>query len=130
MITGIFIAAPEGHQWALRIEEFESALQQRFPDVRTATRHSPVTGNRALDFDVEINGEDVWGSYVDRTNLVLAEGEPSLWAESVTWFLSLLPDDASAVAMVEANPDEVAPVRRDANADSITLLLESLCERA
>lgn len=129
MNDAIFIAAPPGTSWPLDLDTLDRRLQERFADVRASLKHAPVRDQDYLEFQTTIDGLPRHGSYFDRTHLILRDGPPALWADTVAWFLSLLPLDAEAVVMLETNPEHVAPLSRTAVPDQITALLEEL-ERA
>lgn len=128
MMTTIFIAAPEPGTWPLPLDQFEPRVQERWPEAETFLRHAPVTDEDYLDFQVEIDGMTRTASYFDRSNLILNDGDPAFWAETVRWFLQLLPADTQAVAMVEVNPEYTVPVPPGASAEQIRDLLDGLAE--
>jgi hypothetical protein len=122
----IYIAAPPGTTWPLDRDTLDQRLQERFPDLRASLKHAPVRDQDYLDFETTLEGLPRHGAYFDRTHLILRDGPPALWADTVAWFLSLLPHDAEAVVMLEANPEHVAPLPRTATPEQITALLGEL----
>lgn len=129
MNDAIYIAAPPGTTWPLDLDTLDQRLQERFADLRAFLKHAPVRDQDYLEFQTTLEGLPRHGSYFDRTHLILRDGPPSLWADTVVWFLSLLPADAEAVVMLETNPEHVAPLSRTAGPEQISALLEEL-ERA
>ncbi|MFF4751471.1 hypothetical protein ACWD5R_05530 [Streptomyces sp. NPDC002514] len=81
-----------------------------------------------LDFQLDLEGMTRTVSYYDHSNLILGDGDPEFWADTIVWFLGLLPADADAVAMVEVNPEHTAPIPPRADAETIHALLEGLAE--
>jgi hypothetical protein len=122
----IYIAAPPGTTWPLDLDALDQRLQERFPDLRAFLKHAPVRDQHYLDFQTTLEGLPRHGSYFDRTHLILRDGPPQLWADTIAWFLSLLPEDAEAVAMLETNPEHLAALPRTASAEQISVLLEEL----
>jgi hypothetical protein len=122
----IYIAAPPGTHWPLDLDTLDLRLQERFPDLRAFLKHAPVRDQDYLDFQTTLEGLPRHGTYFDRTHLILRDAPASLWAETIAWFLSLLPPDAEAVAMLETNPEHTAPMPRTATPEQITALLDEL----
>ncbi|MFD8781274.1 hypothetical protein [Kitasatospora sp. NPDC059599] len=126
----IFIAAAPGTTWPPSRDDAEEHLLTRFPDTRTWRKHAPATGRDYLDFQVEIDGEIRLGSYFEHRNLVLTDGTPDVWADTIAWFLNLLPADSRVVAVVESNPDSVRAIPPGADAEQIREILQSLVDIA
>jgi hypothetical protein len=103
----------------------ESQLRTRWPEVHTAARHSSATDEDYLAFELDLDGERRHGSYFDRKYLLLEDGTPTFWAETITWFLALLPSDAHVVCMTDAVPEPI-PMPRHANADQVVSALALL----
>lgn len=122
----IFIAAPPGTIWPLTLDGVEQQLRQRFPDVAIYRRHASVSGVDYLDFQVTVDEMARISSYFDDGKLVLNDGSSADWADTIVWFLGLLPLGTPAVAMLEENPDEVVPVSSGASAAAIEALLDGL----
>ncbi|MGA5823691.1 hypothetical protein ACPC54_38230 [Kitasatospora sp. NPDC094028] len=122
----IFIAAAPGTTWPLSCDDAEEHLRTRFPDVRTWHKHAPVSDTDYVDFQVEIDGTVRLGSYFEHRNLVLNDGTPEVWADTIAWFLALLPTEARTVAVVESNPDNVRTIRPGADTGEIRDLLDTL----
>ncbi|MGW3124575.1 hypothetical protein ACWDBW_47050 [Streptomyces sp. NPDC001107] len=129
MQDGIFIAAPPGTDWPLTMEEFEARIRERCPDVLCTSKHAVIGDEDYLAFEADIDDERRHGSYFDHAQLILRDAPPAFWADTIVWFLSLLPAGTPAVAMVETNPD-IAPVPPGASADEIRNLLEGLQDAA
>jgi hypothetical protein len=128
MQDAIFIAAPPGTSWPLTCQDVEQHLQARFPHARTFQKFAPVSSKNYVDFEVTLGDMARHGSYFDNSNLILRDGSPEFWADTIVWFLSLLPTGTSAVAMVEGNPELIEPIAVGASQDEIQDLLESLIE--
>lgn len=129
MQDAIFIAAPPGIDWPLTMDDFEAGIRERHPDVLCTAKHEPIGDEDYLAFEVDIDDERRHGSYFDRAQLILRDAPPAFWADTIVWFLSLLPAGTPAVAMVETNPDP-APIPPQASADDIRNLLEALQDTA
>jgi hypothetical protein len=129
MQDGIFIAAPPGADWPLTIEDFEVRILERYPDALCTAKHEAIGDEDYLAFEVDIEGERRHGSYFDRAQFILRDAPPAFWADTIVWFLSLLPAGTPAVAMIETNPD-IVPVPPGASADEIRNLLEALQDAA
>jgi hypothetical protein len=125
MSDGIFIAASPNTLWPLEIDGFEGRVRTRWPDVRTETRHAPTSDEDYLAFELDIDGERRHGAYFDRRCLLLEDGTAAFWADTIAWFLSLLPTDAQVVCMTEAVARPI-PMSRHADAAQIVTVLESL----
>ncbi|MFF0390495.1 hypothetical protein ACFYS8_17660 [Kitasatospora sp. NPDC004615] len=125
-MNAIYIAAPEGITWPLSGQDVERHLETRFPDVQIWHKYAPVSRSAYLDFEIDIDGEPRHGSYFDHRHLILRDAEPGFWADTIAWFLGLLPPGTNAVAMVESNPDEIRPVPAVATIRQITDLLDGL----
>jgi hypothetical protein len=128
MLTTIFIAAPKRGTWPLTLDQFDMRLRERWPQAETFAHHAPISNEDYLDFQIDLDGVTRTASYYDRSNLILGDGDPEFWADTIVWSLGLLPADAQAVAMVEANPEYTAPVPQGASAEAIRLLLDGLAE--
>jgi hypothetical protein len=128
MMTTIFVAAPGPRTWPLTLEQFAARLGERWPQAGIFAHHAPVSDEDYLDFQVDLEGMTRTGSYYDRSNLILGDGDPEFWADTIVWFLGLLPADAEAVAMVEVNPEHTAPIPPGADAETIRALLDGLAE--
>jgi hypothetical protein len=121
----IFIAAAPATTWPLDLTGFGERLRDRWPEVRLTARPALAPNHGRLAFELDIDGERRHGTYFDRRYLVLEDGTPRFWAETIAWFLALLPADAQVVCLTEAVPEPV-PLRRDADADQVVAVLESL----
>jgi len=129
---GIFIAAQEGTEWPLTLNEFSDHLCKRWPDVRLLTHHSPVTNKDYLSFQVRrphsiyADHFPLYGCYFVNQHLALEEGTIEEWADTIAWFLTLLPEDSPTVCLLEAvfiptplpntsSPEEVAAILNELN---------------
>jgi hypothetical protein len=123
----LFIAAPQGARWPLTLDEVEAHLRQRFPDAVITRETMATSGEPYLDFHVRLaDGTPRQGVYVERGNLVLSDGLPADWAETIAWFLGLLPPGTPTVVMVEDNPVPVPLPEATTTPEAIQELLENL----
>jgi hypothetical protein len=125
MRTTIFLSPPEGDTWPLAVDAAEPLFRDRWPGINPIRGEGHPATRRLLDFDLHLNGDRVSVVFQDGGPLVLNDGTPAQWAETIAWFLSLLPADASVVTMTEYNPTPV-PLDRNASADNVRRLLDSL----
>lgn len=124
----ILICAAPDTRWPLTLAEFESSLRGRWPNVRTWVEHSPRTNDDHVTFGVDFDDYTRHGTFFNGQQLALHDDVPSFWADTIEWFLSLLPSDARVVGIMEAVPEmEVIP--RDATADQIVTILDDLNSR-
>lgn len=129
MQDAIFIAAPPGTSWPLDMQTLGLRLRDQLPDVHvSAPRQAGSSGEDYIDFQATVDGQLRTGSYFDRATLILRDGPPELWADTIVWFLAQLSGGATAVAMVESNPEQVAPVPPTATAAEVRALLEQLAD--
>jgi hypothetical protein len=125
----IFIAAPPGASWQLDLQTLGARLSDQLPDVHvSASLQAGPSGEDYIDFQAIVDGQLRTGSYFDRATLILRDGPPDLWADTIVRFLRQLPGDATAVAMVESNPEQIAPVPRTANAAAVQALVDQLTD--
>ncbi len=122
----IFIAAPPNARWPLTLDGVEGQLRQRFSDVEIFRRHAAVSDRDYLDFQITVDGLIRISSYFDDGRLILNDGSSADWADTIVWFLGLLPPGTPAVAMIEENPDETAVIPPGAKAQAIEALLDGL----
>jgi hypothetical protein len=123
----LYVGAPQGQQWPLTLDVAEAHLRQRFPDAPISRETMAVTGEPYLSFDVQLaDGVTRHGIYVDRDNLALSDGTPADWADTIAWFLGLLPAGTPTVVMVEEEPVPVPLPAATTTPDAIRELLESL----
>lgn len=123
----LFLGAPPGQNWPLSLDDVEPRLRERFPDAYIARRESAITGKSRLSFTVKLaDGTPRHGIYVDHDNLALTDGDASVWADTIAWFLSLLPPGTPTVVMRGEGPvtaDLPAQIRTP---DAITAFFSSL----
>lgn len=128
MQGSIFIAATPGTSWPLDLDTVSRHWRERFPDTQLFRKHAPVSDTDYVDFQLELDGEIRACSYFADSKLILNDGTSTLWADTIVWFLRLLPAGSTAVAMVEVNPDEIAPVPAGVDAAAIVGLLDRLAD--
>jgi hypothetical protein len=119
----LYLAAPEGKSWPIDLEAAEGHFRHRWPDAYMSRQVSAVTGQPYLTFDL-VNG--LRGIYSAHTHcLSLSEGSPEDWAETIVWFLSLLPKGVPVVAMADGD-FRLVPVGPAASVPEIKELYERL----
>jgi hypothetical protein len=123
--SSLYLVAPEGQPWPISLEAAEASLRAHWPAARITRQTSAVNGATYLSFDVTVNGTPRWGTYADRTGLSLSEGSPADWADTIAWFLTLLPAGSTALAAAEENP-ELTPLPPEATAPTVRELYERL----
>ncbi|GII26451.1 hypothetical protein [Planosporangium mesophilum] len=127
MSGSLFIAAPPGVQWPLSLDDVEAFLRQRFPDAMITRETLATSGEPYLDFDVRFpDGMTRHGVYVERGSLMLSDGTPADWADTIAAFLALLPPGTPTAVMVEDEPVPVPLPEGTTTPDAIRELLESL----
>lgn len=101
----LYLGAPEGQAWPLSIEQVEPRLRERFPDSAILRKTSLVTRKTRLSFTIPFpDGNRRHGIYIDHDNLALSDGEVADWADTIAWFLGLLPPGTPCVAMRGEGP--------------------------
>ncbi|GIH03951.1 hypothetical protein Rhe02_20180 [Rhizocola hellebori] len=125
----LYVAAPEGQTWPIDLDDAEASIRRRWPNARFERPSSAVTGGSYLSFDVVVGGMPRYGTYVSRSHLTLSQGSPQDWAETIVWFLQLLPPGTPALAMAEDNP-ELEPVPSGASVQDVIDLYERLEQQA
>jgi hypothetical protein len=123
----LYVVIPEDEPWPVGLDEVETLLRQRWPTAMVTREASAVTGIQYLSFDVELNGAARWGTYSQRTGFSLSEGFPADWADTVAWFLGLLPAGTRALAAADGNL-ELVPLPPSPSADEVRALYERLLE--
>ena len=98
--------------WDLTAEEFRRRLVSFRPDARTNAGYQQHDGDY-LEFDLDFGGERHDGNYWPGEQLVLYDYPFEEWAPVISWFLGLLPGDASAQCFLDA-----VPIPRDLPRDS------------
>lgn len=121
----IIVAAEPGTDWPLSIADFADRLRERWPDARTWTSHSPITDGDYVEFEVGTAEESRSGSYFERQQLDLSDGTPDDWADTIAWFLRLLPATSRAVCLLAAVP-EPTPLPRTSSPTEIAAILNEL----
>jgi hypothetical protein len=125
MSDKLVIAATPGTTWPLDLDTAETKIRERFPGVVTSRHIGATTGLEYVSFDVEIDDMMRHGIYVDGGNLTLSDGTPADWADTIAWFLSLLPPGTEAVALSEQN-GELAYIPPNASAEQLQSILDRL----
>jgi hypothetical protein len=125
-VTALFLAAPPGTTWTLPAEVFEEQLRRRFPDASIRHADSRISDAHYIIFNVPLDGMSRGGGYTVGRDLNVDDGTPAEWADTLAWFLSLLPPDSGVVAMAENNPRTIVPVPRDMDAADLQSLFEQL----
>jgi hypothetical protein len=125
--TTILVCAPEGRTWPLSASTLATQLRERAADIRvTDPRQENLGGGTYISFEFPLNGEIRHANYVEGSQLSLHDGSPSDWAETISWFLNLLPSGTPAIALVEVNPEGMATIPPGADAASVEALLDRL----
>jgi hypothetical protein len=123
----LFLGAPQGQSWPLSLDDVEPRLRERFPDAYIQRRESAVTGKSRLSFTVRLaDGTPRHGIYVDRDNLALSDGDATVWADTIAWFLSLLPSDTRTVVMRGEGPTTAELPAQIRTPDGIAAFFSSL----
>lgn len=125
--SGLYVVAPEGEPWPMSLDAAEARFRQHWPTVMITRQVSVVNNTPYLSFDVEVNGVSRWGTYSDRIGLALSDGSPADWADTIAWFLGLLPAGTRALAAAEENP-ELTPLPAAATAQDIREVYERLVQ--
>jgi hypothetical protein len=121
----LYIVAPQGTTWPLDLDTAEQRLRERFPTAITSRQTAQASARDYLSFDIPIDGTPRHAIYVNGFNLTLSDGTPGDWADTISWFLSLLPRGTPAIAMTEHNsqPTSLPP---DASPEVIRDVLDNL----
>jgi hypothetical protein len=109
MYGDLYLGPPQGYPWPLSVPALEAALRVRFPDMLAVVRPSAVIPDQVLSFEVALaDGEKRRGTFTSSGVLSLSDGTPEDWADTIAWYLSLLPPETPVIAMVE--DDIMAPL--------------------
>jgi hypothetical protein len=122
---GIIVAAAQGTEWPLSLADFAGQLRTRWPEVRTWTDHSPAAGRDYVEFQIGGVGETRSGAYYERKQLDLGDGTPDDWADTISWFLHLLPPGTPSVCLLEAVP-VVTPLPGTSSPAQVAAILNEL----
>jgi hypothetical protein len=123
----LFLGAPQGERWPLSLDQVEPLLRARFPDASVERRSSRVTGKNRLSFAVPSgDGTQRHGIYVDHDNLALSDGSPADWADTIAWFLALLPPGTTTVAMRGEGPDVIPLPPQIRSIDAVRAFFEAI----
>lgn len=124
----IIIAPAEGSEWPLSIADFAARLRERMPDAHTTTQRLPgPDGDPYYTFQFGQPGGRRHGAYFERHNLSLSDGTIEDWADTIAWFLRLLPESTPTVCALEAVPIPTAMPTRS-TPEQITAILNELNE--
>lgn len=121
----IIVAAEPGTDWPLSLTDFADQLRGRWPDARTWVRHSPVTDGDYVAFEVGVAEQSRSGAYFEHRQLDLSDGTPEDWADTIAWFLRLLPATSQPVCLLAAVP-EPTPLPRTSSPTEIAAILNDL----
>jgi hypothetical protein len=124
----LYFGPGPGAAWPLTVPAVEEALRSRFPSARFLHRTMPTDGQPYLRFELDMSdGETRKGTFGSNGMLSLAEGTPETWADTVAWYLSLLPPATSVYAFVEESPTDPAPVPETVTSpEAVVAFLHSL----
>jgi hypothetical protein len=125
MRTTIFLSPPEGDTWPLDVAAAEPLFRDRWPSISPMRGTGHPASRQSIDFHVKLADQTVSVVYQDAGPLVLNDGTPEEWADTIVWFLNLLPAGTSVVTMTDFNPSPV-PLDRTAGGDYIRRLLDTL----
>ena len=127
MSSTLYIVAPEGRPWPIGLDAAEASLREHWPTASVKRVVSAVNGKPYLSFDVQLNGIARWGTYAasDVTCLSLSDADPAGWADTIVWFLGLLPAGSTALAAVAENP-KMIPLPPTASAQDVREAFERL----
>jgi hypothetical protein len=113
--------------WPLGAATLTSRLRERVPGVRvTDPKQENLGSDTYISFEFPLHDEVRHANYIEGSQLSLHDGSPADWAETISWFLGLLPSGTPAIALVEANPEGMATILAGADAAAIEALLDRL----
>jgi hypothetical protein len=118
MYTDIYVLEQDETPFPIEHDAFDAALRGRFPQVE-AGRYEDVDGTVGTTFLLEMDGEMRRGLYLPSGALVLQDGDGKLWADTIAWFLELLPEDNRAALMTEFDTDRPLPISSRATAAEV-----------
>jgi hypothetical protein len=124
----IIVAAEPGTDWPLSLTDFADRLRGRWPDARTWTRHSPITNADYVAFEVGVAEQSRSGAYFPHRQLDLSDGTPEDWADTIAWFLRLLPATSHPLCLLSAVP-EPTQLPRTSSPTEIAAILNGLNDR-
>lgn len=123
----IIIAPAEGSEWPLSLAEFADRLRERIPNAHTSVEHSPATNGDYYTFQFGEPGQRRYGAYFERVNLSLSDGTIEDWADTIAWFLRLLPERMPTVCLLEAVPIPT-PLSTRSTPEQVATILNELNE--
>lgn len=104
MSPQLHLVAVEGTAWPLGAAEFARVARMRWPDAVIDTDPVATIATPHVTFDIEIDQMARYGMYVQAEQLVLNAGSPEDWADTVVWFLGLLPRGSGVECFTDAAP--------------------------
>jgi hypothetical protein len=125
MRTTIYLGAAPGHHWPIDLDTAEVQLRRRWPEIVVRRLDSHVTGKQRLSCDVIVDDQPMPLIYEADGPLVLEDGDPAVWADTIAWWLSLLPAGTPTVTMTDANTNPVA-IETTSDAAQVRELLDRL----
>jgi hypothetical protein len=96
--------------------------------VRIFTHYSPAINKNCMSFYISLAEQTRYGAYFEHHNLSLSDGSIEDWADTVAWFLTLLPADAQTVCLLEAVPIPT-PLPNTCTAEEAAAILNELDSR-
>jgi hypothetical protein len=125
----IIIAPAEGSEWPLSLADFADRLRERIPDAYTTRQQLPGrNGDPYYTFQFDQLDNRLYGAYFERHNLSLSEGTIEEWADTIAWFLRLLPESTPTVCLLEAVPIPT-PLPSRSTPEQVAAILHELNER-
>lgn len=125
----IIIAPDEGSAWPLSLADFAERLRERIPDVHMSIKHSASTDGDYYRFQFGAPGQLRYGTYFEHHHLGLSAGTIEDWADTIAWFLRLLPERTRTVGLLEAVPIPT-PLPSRSTPQQIVAILNGLNESA
>ncbi len=122
----MYLVAAEGTSWPIDLRTAESHFRQRWPAALVGLHTSAVTSHPYVTFAVVIGATQLHGTYTEHPHcLSLSHGGPQDWAETLVWFLTLLPRNVPVMAMADGD-FRLVPVPLGASVQDIAELYERL----
>jgi hypothetical protein len=120
----IYIGQPQPQPLPITLEQFQRALTDRYPDT-SATRMDLPRGVHGVAFTLNLDGEQRTGTLYSNGYLILEDGDGAVWAPTIAWLLTLIPNHAVEM-MAEVNSPTSAPIPADATPADNTAIYEAL----
>lgn len=128
MAERIYISAPEGGAWNLPLDVVEDKLRERWPEAVLRRKHQDFTNTDYLYFSIEVDGQARIGRYWEHQHLTLDDETPQFWADTIAWFLRLLPAGSEAVCFVDSCAPETRPLPLDSSPEQIVHTIQAIYE--